>query len=133
MLPESPRWLVVDGRLDEALSVIHVMYTNDQLPRGKPWLWLPLLLMQCLGNGFESAHLALVMHGMRFLVILQDWIGCLMYNGCCIGSQIQAGCLLANSLSTAMNLSVYLHLLLLLHYRLSCCARSGSSPVQQGV
>lgn len=34
MLPESPRWLVVDGRLDEALAVIHVMFTNDTLPQG---------------------------------------------------------------------------------------------------
>ena len=36
MLPESPRWLVVDGRLDEALAVIHVMYTNLRLPIGVP-------------------------------------------------------------------------------------------------
>ncbi|KAK9803469.1 hypothetical protein WJX73_005311 [Symbiochloris irregularis] len=34
MLPESPRWLVVNGRLDEALAVIHVMYTNATLPLG---------------------------------------------------------------------------------------------------
>ena len=47
ILPESPRWLVVDGRLDEALAVIHVMFTNDRLPAGAgavPGLRLAALL-----------------------------------------------------------------------------------------
>lgn len=34
MLPESPRWLVVNGRLDEALAVIHAVYTSKVLPSG---------------------------------------------------------------------------------------------------
>ena len=34
VLPESPRWLVVNSRLDEALAVIHRVYTDSQLPIG---------------------------------------------------------------------------------------------------
>ena len=33
-LPESPRWLVVDGQLDTALAVIHQVYTKEKLPLG---------------------------------------------------------------------------------------------------
>ena len=35
-LPESPRWLVVDGQLDAALGVIHRIYTKNKLPLGEP-------------------------------------------------------------------------------------------------
>lgn len=35
LLPESPRWLVIHGKLDDALAVIHRMYTDNQLPRGE--------------------------------------------------------------------------------------------------
>ena len=34
ILPESPRWLVVNARLDEALAVIHKVYTDSSLPLG---------------------------------------------------------------------------------------------------
>eukprot|EP00891_Asterochloris_glomerata_P006599 jgi/Astpho2/6599/fgenesh1_pm.00101_%23_4_t len=34
ILPESPRWLVVNQRLDEALAVIHRIYTKTVLPEG---------------------------------------------------------------------------------------------------
>lgn len=34
VLPESPRWLVVNARLDEALAVIHRLFTDKQLPPG---------------------------------------------------------------------------------------------------
>ena len=35
VLPESPRWLVVSGRLDEALAVIHKIYTSAGLQNGE--------------------------------------------------------------------------------------------------
>ena len=34
LLPESPRWLVVNGQLDAALAVIHRIYTKSDLPLG---------------------------------------------------------------------------------------------------
>jgi hypothetical protein len=34
VLPESPRWLVVSGNLDEALAVIHRIYTSAGLQIG---------------------------------------------------------------------------------------------------
>lgn len=34
VLPESPRWLVVNAQLDEALAVIHRIYTDSILPFG---------------------------------------------------------------------------------------------------
>lgn len=34
ILPESPRWLVVHGRMDEALAVIHKVCTSKALPAG---------------------------------------------------------------------------------------------------
>jgi hypothetical protein len=34
LLPESPRWLVVSGRLDDALAVMHRVHTNQLLPIG---------------------------------------------------------------------------------------------------
>ncbi len=35
VLPESPRWLVVSGRLDEALAVIHKIYLSVGLQNGE--------------------------------------------------------------------------------------------------
>jgi hypothetical protein len=34
LLPESPRWLVVNGRLDAALLVMHHLYSSGSLPAG---------------------------------------------------------------------------------------------------
>lgn len=34
ILPESPRWLVVNGHLDVALAVIHRVFTKSVLPAG---------------------------------------------------------------------------------------------------
>ena len=34
VLPESPRWLVTRHRLDEALAVMHQVYTKSRLPLG---------------------------------------------------------------------------------------------------
>lgn len=35
LLPESPRWLVVQGKLDDALAVMHRILTNARLPQGE--------------------------------------------------------------------------------------------------
>jgi len=35
ILPESPRWLVVNGHLDMALAVIHRVYIGSVLPAGQ--------------------------------------------------------------------------------------------------
>ena len=35
ILPESPRWLVVNGHLDMALAVIHRVYNGSVLPAGQ--------------------------------------------------------------------------------------------------
>ena len=43
LLPESPRWLVVQGQLDAALAVIHRVLTNARLPQGTALTaWQPL-------------------------------------------------------------------------------------------
>ena len=34
LLPESPRWLVVNGQLDAALAVMHQLYSDGMLPAG---------------------------------------------------------------------------------------------------
>ena len=43
ILPESPRWLVVNGHLDMALAVIHRVFTSSVLPTGAlpPLLGMP--------------------------------------------------------------------------------------------
>jgi len=34
LLPESPRWLVVNGQLDAALAVMRQLYSSGVLPAG---------------------------------------------------------------------------------------------------
>lgn len=53
ILPESPRWLVVNGHLDMALAVIHRVFTSSVLPTGA---LPPLLVMPASKDTFEEVQ-----------------------------------------------------------------------------
>ena len=79
ILPESPRWLVVNGHLDVALAVIHRVYTKSILPAGRTPA--RFACCTCQSMAFAAAALAYV-HVLALLV------GC-----CCFCTSLQQGML----------------------------------------
>lgn len=59
ILPESPRWLVVNGHLDMALAVIHRVYIGSVLPAGQLAVSVHAALLQNPHN--KAYHCCLVM------------------------------------------------------------------------